>query len=158
MDAQATKTVVSLPHGRGVETAPDSVPPAADAPAPDRQRSGRRHARPEAQPAAPRGPFVPLLLGTLSLLGWLGFQTYQLMADREALQAAHQGQQQTVDNAGKLRGSLDALAADTQRMADAGNGNARLLVEELRKRGVTINPAATAATGNATAAAAAPTR
>jgi hypothetical protein len=45
-----------------------------------------------------------------------------------------------VDNAGKLRASLDALAADTQRLADTGNANAALLVAELKKRGITINP------------------
>ena len=90
-----------------------------------------------------RGPFVPLALACLALLGWMAFQSWLLLNDRQALQSAHASQQQTVDNAGKLRGSLDTLAADTQRLADAGNGSARLLVEELKKRGVTINPAAT---------------
>ena len=91
--------------------------------------------------SATRGPFVPMLLGGVALLGMLAFQSAQLLMDREALQATHASQQQTVDNAGKLRTSLDTLAADTQRMADAGNANARVLVEELKKRGVTINAA-----------------
>lgn len=91
--------------------------------------------------AATHSAFVPLLLGTLALLGWLGFQTQQLFNERQALQIGYASQQQTVDNAGKLRASLDALAADTQRMADAGNPNAKLLVDELRKRGITINAA-----------------
>ena len=91
---------------------------------------------------ARHSPFVPLLLGGTALLGWLGFQTQQLFAERQTLAATHASQQVTVDNAGKLRASLDALAADTQRMAQAGNPNARLLVEELSKRGVTINPSA----------------
>ncbi len=60
------------------------------------------------------------------------------------MQAAHASQQQTVDNAARLRASLDAIAADTQRLADSGNANARLLVEELRRRGITINAAASA--------------
>lgn len=89
-----------------------------------------------------RSPFVPLLLGGLALAATLGLQVGSLMQDRQALQSAHASQQQVVDNATKLRASLDALAADTQRLADAGNANARLLVEELKKRGVTINPAA----------------
>ncbi len=96
-------------------------------------------------PAPPRGPFLPLLLASTALLGWMGFQTWQLFTDRQALLAAHANQQQTVENAGKLRGSLDVLAADTQRLADAGNASARLLVEELKKRGVTINAAAAGA-------------
>ena len=94
-------------------------------------------------PAATASAFVPLLLCTLTLLGWFAFQTAVLLGDREVLQASRDAQQATVDNAGKLRGSLDALAADTQRMAEAGNPNAALLVTELRKRGITISvPAA----------------
>ena len=93
----------------------------------------------EATPTPVRSPFLPLLLAAMALLGWIGFQTWQLFTDRQALLAAHANQQQTVDNAGKLRATLDALAADTLRLADAGNASARLLVEELKKRGVTIN-------------------
>lgn len=130
MDSQPApaKTVVRLPPS-GRDVAPE--PP----PAPARRRQSQTE----------HGPFVPLLLGGLALLGGLGFQTLQLWMDREALKSAHAQQQLTVDNAGKLRTSLDTLAADTQRMADAGNPNARVLVEELKKRGVTINAAAPAA-------------
>ena len=98
---------------------------------------------------APRSAFVPLLLGGLAVLGWLGFQSWQFYAERQALQAAYASQQQTVDGAAKLRASLDTLAADTQRLADAGNPNARTLVDELKKRGVTIS---TAPAGAASAA------
>jgi hypothetical protein len=93
------------------------------------------------RPTQQRTAFVPVLLGTLALLLGLGWQSYLLMADRDGLQTAHAGQQQTVDNAGKLRTSLDTLAADTQRLADSGNASAALLVTELRKRGITINTA-----------------
>jgi len=89
---------------------------------------------------------VPVLLGGLALLVVLGYQTYVLVAERDGLNATHTGQQQTVDNAAKLRNSLDALAADTQRLADIGNPNAGLLVTELRKRGISINPQAAAGT------------
>jgi len=44
-----------------------------------------------------------------------------------------------VEQAQKVRQTLDRLASETQRLADGGNANARLVVEELRKRGVTIN-------------------
>ncbi len=107
---------------------------------------------PAAAAPVPSGAFVPLLLCALTLLVWFVAQSVLLLGEREALQAAYASQQQTVDNAGKLRGSLDALAADTQRMADAGNSNAALLVAELRKRGITINVQA----GGAAAAPTAP--
>lgn len=89
---------------------------------------------------AGRGPFLPLLLGLLALVIWFSLQAWALFDERSRLREAHASQQQTVDNASKLRQSLDAIAADTQRLANAGNPNARLLVDELRKRGVTINP------------------
>lgn len=86
-----------------------------------------------------------MLLGATALAAWFGLQTWLLLDEQTRLNAAHTAQQQTVDNAAKLRQSLDGIATDTQRLADAGNPNARLLVEELRKRGVTItaNPPAT---------------
>ena len=83
--------------------------------------------------------FLPMLLASLALVGWLGFQTWQLYGERQALQAGYASQQQTVENSSKLRASLDAIAADTQRLADSGNPNAKILVDELRKRGITIS-------------------
>ena len=112
------------------------MPAPADAEA-QSERLAQAALRPRAQP---HSAFVPVLLGTLALLLGLAWQSYQLLAEREGLQAAHGGQQQTVDNASKLRASLDALAADTQRLADTGNASAAVLVAELKKRGVTINP------------------
>jgi hypothetical protein len=100
----------------------------------EQQLPSRYRAEPE------RGPFVPLLLGGLGLAAWFGLQTWLQIEEGSALKTAHASQQQTVDNASKLRQSLDAIAADTQRLADAGNPSARLLVDELRKRGITINP------------------
>jgi hypothetical protein len=128
------KSVVPInPHAEG----PDTEPQAA---ARSRSSSSSAQAASRKAAAAPHSAFVPLLIGLVALLVWLGFQTWLLADERAALQAAHQSQQQTVDNAGKLRASLDALAADTQRLADTGNANAALLVAELKKRGITINP------------------
>jgi len=97
------------------------------------------------EPKKRYGAFVPVLLFGLAVLTMLGWQVWVLSGDREALGAAHSNQQQTVENAGKLRASLDGLAADTQRLAESGNANAALLVTELKKRGITINPNAPAA-------------
>ena len=105
-----------------------------------------------ALPAAqPRSAFLPVLLFGLAVLAVLGWQTWVLVSERGAMNTAHAAQQQTVDNAGKLRASLDGLAADTQRLADRGNANAALLVTELKKRGITINAQAAVAAGSAAA-------
>lgn len=89
----------------------------------------------------PATVFWPLLLVVLSGLIWMAFQMTAALNDRKALRDAYAQQQQTVDKSAQLRASLDALAADTHRLAEGGNPNARALVEELRRRGVTINPA-----------------
>jgi|GEM_PF-1106139 len=135
---------------------PQSVVPLNPAADTQPEAPALRRARPAAAssaPAALHSAFVPVLLGLVALLAWLALQTWLLAGERSALIDAHAGQQQTVDNAGKLRASLDTLAADTQRLADTGNGNAALLVAELKKRGITINPGAPPQPG----AAAAPT-
>lgn len=99
----------------------------------------RRESRPGAS------VFVPVLLLALALVGWVGFQTVQLVGERQQLTLLHASQNAQVDAATKLRASLDTMASATARLADAGNVNARLLVDELRKRGITINPSAAAA-------------
>ena len=87
-------------------------------------------------------PFLPLLILALAVLLWSGFQCYQLVSERQSLLAAYTNQQRAFDESGKLRSSLDALARETAILADRGNAGARLIVDELRKRGVTINPKA----------------
>lgn len=134
------QTVVAMREAKAHD-APATPSPVAAEPA-----SAAAASLPHLAPA-PRTAFLPLLLGLLALTAWLGHQAWLLDQDRQQLQAAQAGLQPTVEKAGGLRQSLDRLAADTQRLADAGNGNARVLVDELRKRGITINPG-TAATPN----------
>ncbi len=86
--------------------------------------------------------FLPALILLLALVGWFSFQAFQLYEERSALQESRFAQEQSVQTATKLRASLDTMARETARLAQQGNPNARLLVEELRKRGVTINASA----------------
>jgi hypothetical protein len=83
---------------------------------------------------------VPLLLLACAWVGWLAFQTYQLGGERQALSALKVSQTEPLEQSRKLRVALDSVAASTQRLADGGNASARLLVDELRKRGITIDP------------------
>lgn len=90
-----------------------------------------------------RSLFLPSLLIALALVVWLGFQTWQLVAERRQLSAMHAAQVATVETATKVRNSLDTVASRTAKLDMEGNANAHVIVEELRKRGVTINPEAT---------------
>lgn len=92
--------------------------------------------------SARRRPLVPLLVLGLAFLAWVAFQTVMLARERNAFSTLRATQEQQMQEATKLRQALDGLARDTARLADGGNAGAKLIVDELRKRGVTINPAA----------------
>ncbi len=101
------------------------------------------------EPARPSGAsdlpstmsaFFPILVLGLVLLGWFGFQSFELRAERDAMRSAIGNQDKPVADSKKLRESLDAIARGTAQLADGGNPNARLLVDELKRRGITISP------------------
>ena len=97
---------------------------------------------PPAMPAAaaPRSAFVPTLLMALAIVGWLAFQGVQLVRERLQLSELQTNLGAQAEAATKLRTSLDTVATATAKLAADGNESARIIVEELRKRGVTINP------------------
>ena len=85
-------------------------------------------------------PFLPLLLLVIAAVAWPAFQCYQLVNERQGLATVHDNQTRQFEDAGKLRTSLDSLARETAILADKGNPGAKLIIGELAKRGVTINP------------------
>lgn len=95
-------------------------------------------------PARLHNPFLPVALLALGFIAWLGFQTWNLAGERSQLALAHATQQPQIDQANKLRAALETLAVTTQRLAGEGSVAARTVVDELAKRGVTINSAGSA--------------
>lgn len=94
--------------------------------------------------AAESVAFVPLLLLGVAVMIGLVFQCWQLVVESGQLTDTFASQARVVDNATQFRAKLDKVARETQLLADKGNPNAKLVVDELRKRGITINPTATA--------------
>lgn len=92
------------------------------------------------KPPATTTLFVPMLLLSLAIVSWLSLQAFQLLREREQLAQAQANLQPQQAAAAKLRASLDAVATATAKLASDGNAGAQTIVEELRKRGVTINP------------------
>jgi len=88
-------------------------------------------------------PVVPMLLIVLAVLVWLAFQSLQLVLEQRQLTLAQANQESQYQAATKLRKALDGMATATAKLATEGNANARVVVDELRKRGVTIRPNAT---------------
>lgn len=109
--------------------------PASD----ERLQPQRVHGSTRAAPLA-RTVFVPLTLFMSAWLLWNGFQSVQLLRERSNLQALYANQEQTMQTAQQMRQQLDALAAGTKRLADAGHPHAAEVVQELARRGIQINP------------------
>ena len=86
------------------------------------------------------GLFLPLVLLSVALVGWFAFQAIQLVNERTVLKQVKAGQEAQVEQSMKVRSALDSLARDTAQLAERGNANAKLLIDELRKRNITINP------------------
>lgn len=82
---------------------------------------------------------LSLLFLIIALLIWFGFQTMQLVNERNSLKTLHGNQEQTIVNSQKMRTQLDAIAAGTKHLADQGNANAQLVVQQLAKNGININ-------------------
>lgn len=85
-------------------------------------------------------PFLPLLLLVIAAAAWPAFQCYQLVIDKQALATVSGNQTRQFEEAGKLRTTLDSLARETALLAEKGNPGAKLIIGELARRGVTINP------------------
>lgn len=139
------KTVVAMREASASDT---RLPPPPEAPAAPPAPAAAIATADAARPA--RSAFLPLLLGLLALTLWLAFQAWLQNQDRLQLQQAGATIRPSVEQSATLRQSLDRLARDTQSLANAGNGNARVLVEELRKRGITINASAAGTAPTAT--------
>ena len=86
------------------------------------------------------GPFLPLTLIIVTILVWTSFEAVQLRQQRNILNDAKTNQQTLIEQAQRIRSQLDSIAGQTAKLAEKGNSNASLIVEELRKNGITINP------------------
>jgi cell division protein FtsB len=96
------------------------------------------------QNAAPRvwqhSSYVPLLIALIAFLGFQAFQTVELLANHRALTQAREAQTGPVAEAEKMRRQLVTLAAKTAELAKNGNQDAKSIVDEYARRGLTFVP------------------
>jgi hypothetical protein len=88
----------------------------------------------------PVSAFLPILLVTCAITGLLLFQAWQLFGDRSQLAELRAVQRPAYQEAQRLQDQLEGMAAETATLAESGNANARLIVDALRSRGITIDP------------------
>jgi hypothetical protein len=101
---------------------------------------GSRRLRSRFASDAPSSPFLPLLLVTCAMVALLSFQAWQIYENRSVLAELRTSQMPAYREAQRLQDQLEGVAAGTAQLARQGNQNARMIVEALRSRGITINP------------------
>ena len=96
----------------------------------------------KAGPAQKRPSRLPLILTIASLLVWFGFQTVQLVVERDNLGSVKGNLEAPMQESQKVRAQLETLITKTADLANQGNVSAKTVVEELEKRGIPIKAAA----------------
>ena len=81
---------------------------------------------------------LPLLLAMFTLVLWFGFQSWQLVAERNNLKVLAANQATMYANAQKMRAQLDSIASGVAELAREGNANAAQAVQALAGKGITI--------------------
>jgi hypothetical protein len=97
----------------------------------------------EREPVAPpveRGTNLPLTILLSALVLWFGFQTLQLATERANLGEARGHQEAAMQEAQKLRAQFESLISKTSELANKGHAGAKLVMEELQKRGMGTQP------------------
>ena len=101
------------------------------------------------EPARPRAAINPWpLLAVLvaALLSWFGYQAWHLQREYRSLVQIRASSEAPLDQARKRRAQLESIMRRTVELAQKGNPGATLILQELARRGVTINPAPAAGT------------
>jgi len=85
-------------------------------------------------------PWRAVALLTVAFVAWLSFQMVQHIRERSTLQAVRTGQEARIAQAQRIRGQFESITKGTLELAQRGNAGATFIIEELARRGVTINP------------------
>ena len=87
---------------------------------------------------------LPLALTIVALLIWFGFQTTQVVVERNNLGALKANMDGAMQDSQKLQAQLHSLITKTAELASGGNAAAKAVVDELEKKGIPIKAAAQA--------------
>jgi hypothetical protein len=87
-----------------------------------------------------RASNVPLTILLIALVVWFGFQTLQLATERANLGEARGHQEAAMQESEKLRSQFESLISKTSELANKGHTGAKLVMDELQKRGMMAQP------------------
>ena len=83
---------------------------------------------------------VAIIITLAALLLWFGFQSVQLWRERGNLSAVKASQESAIHESEKIRVQFQGLVTKTSELANQGHVGAKLIIEELQKRGIGISP------------------
>ena len=86
------------------------------------------------------GWWLPIALVVVSFFVLMAFETSYAIHDRDALADQRQLQESAVQEAVKLRQKLEVLAGKTAQLAADGDENAKSIVDQMKRQGITLSP------------------
>lgn len=93
-------------------------------------------------PVAPARSNVPLIITLAALTIYFGFQTLQLIAERGSLGQVKSNQEAAIQEAQRVQTQFKNLVSKTGELAAQGHAGAKMVMEELQKRGLGLAPEA----------------
>jgi hypothetical protein len=86
------------------------------------------------------GVSLTLALVVVSWFAWVTFQTVHLTRERGNLDRVKANQEKPLQESTATRVQIDSFAAGIAKLAAQGNAGAQVIVVELQRRGITIDP------------------
>jgi hypothetical protein len=81
---------------------------------------------------------LPLLLVVLGFFIMVAFQTVQLTREHFHIDDVRTAQEPMIQEGTKLRQQLNSMGSKMAQLADAGNANAKAIIEDLKRQGITV--------------------
>ena len=91
-------------------------------------------------PAARASLHPALTIILVAMILWFGFQSVQLVQERGHLSLVKINQDSAVLESEKIRTQFQTIMEKTSELANRGHGGARMVMDELQKRGFAIAP------------------
>jgi len=90
----------------------------------------------ERRASAPAGSNLPMIIILAALTIYFGFATLQALTERGNLAAVKGNQEAAIQEAQKVQAQFKTLVNKTGELAQQGHAGAKMVMEELLKRGV----------------------
>jgi len=106
------------------------------------QTIGETETSAESRPVAKTDSHLAVSITLVALLLWFGFQLLQQVRERSNLSAVKANQEGAIQESEKIRLQFQGLMTKTVELANQGHAGARMVVDELQKRGIGVPPPA----------------